>query len=102
MVHPAGDIKKIIYLFDNNTNATKEIMATISVPTPLGDNPHSDHYCYVTIETLLSPKKKLIGVDAFHTLLLAVKFIEKFLSADHKGYEVRNQDGTKYVTPYPT
>jgi len=97
----AQDIKQAFHLFNKKDKSTKIIFATISVPEPV-DDLFGDYFCYVSIELLLPDKRKLFGIDAFHAVIGAVKFMENFLpgpfgeAGRFADYEVRNPDGTSY------
>lgn len=90
------EIKKIVYCFDRSCDRTIELVASVSVPKPVGSI-YGDHYCDVQIEVLLPDKKRIFGVDAFQAVLLSIRFLETLLTHTRENYEVRNHDGTKYT-----
>jgi len=95
------DIVQGFHLFNKADGSTRIIFAWISVPEPV-DDLFGDYFCYVSVDLLLPEKRKLFGIDAFHAVIGAMKFVESFLagpfgeSSRFAVFEVRNQDGTPF------
>jgi len=89
------DIKKAFILFNKKDNSSSTLFATISNPEPV-DDICGDYFCYVSIDALLPDKTKIFGIDAFHAVVVSVKFVERFLSGPFAKYEIQNSDGTIY------
>jgi hypothetical protein len=70
------------------------IEAEISHPEPVDKS--GSHFCYARVDILFPAKIKILGLDPLHATFLAAIFLDTLLSATHKGYEVRNADGSKY------
>lgn len=92
-------IEKAIYVFEKSTNSSTKSFVSITIPEPLGDA-NGDYCCTVKFDRQLTNPRKLIGVDPFHALVLAVNFLENLLSSTYADFEIQNSEGEKYTTPY--
>ena len=99
MENASNLIRKAIYIYEANSKETTQAYVSITVPTPISDI-DGDHYCHIEFKRQLSSPKKIIGVDGFHVLTLAIKLLENLLSATYDDFEVRDASGEKYVTPF--
>ena len=88
---------KIIYIFEKGSGFLSESVVSISIPEPVTDI-NGDYFCMVNFERKLVSPKKIIGIDAFHALILSIRFLETLLSATYDDFEVRDRHGEKYVT----
>jgi hypothetical protein len=92
-------IKKVIYIYEASSKDTVQAYVSITVPQPISDI-EGDHYCYVEFNRQLSSPKKIIGVDGFHALTLAIKLLEHLFSATYNDFEVRDSSGERYVSAF--
>lgn len=92
-------LRKKVYIFEHRDNTTTETVVSITAPKPVDDE-NGEHYCFVVFERKLSSPRKLIGADAFQTMIIAIRFLEKLLSAAHADFEIRNVDGKRYQTAF--
>lgn len=97
MENTVKGLTKVVYLFDKSNDTLTIINATISIPIPVG-SVDGDHYCNVEIDKLLTPPKKIYGVDPFQAVYLSIQLIENLLTHTASTYEVQNKDETKYVS----
>jgi len=96
---PNNSIRKFLYFFDKRDNTTTEIEATITLPVPVAGI-KGDHFCYLHIDKILSPHRKIVGVDAFQAVELAMQLADSLLSVTRPEYDVLQTNGVKYKSLY--